>query len=139
MIAKQVRNNDSNKVKIRHSRIFRGMVQITGFYGMEIKQMVVSACKTVRNAWDYAINGFKLWIYWCLWILSATITVTSCAIPASSKSACKVFSFWVLRPAIQKLSLKWLIDFSTFTRILYGHPIPVYHAVFLDKHAVFSG
>ena len=26
--------------------------------------------------------------------------------------------FWVLRPAIQKLSLKWLIDFSTFTRIL---------------------
>ena len=35
------------------------------FYGMEIKQMEVSACKTVCNAWDYAINGFKLWIQPC--------------------------------------------------------------------------
>ena len=59
-------------------------------------------------------------MYWCWWILSATITVTSWAMPAKSKSAWSVFSFWVLRLATQKLSLKWLIDFSTFTRIFNG-------------------
>lgn len=66
----------------------------------------------------YAMSGFKLRIYWCLCILSATITVISCAIPANSRSACMFFSFCVFRPATQKLSLKWLMAFSTFTRIL---------------------
>ena len=36
---------------------------------------------------DYAIKGFKLLMYWCWWMLSATSTVTSCVIPARSKSA----------------------------------------------------
>lgn len=76
-------------------------------------------------------------IYWCLWILSETITVTSCAIPASSKSACKVFSFRVLRPARQKLPLKWLIDFLHLHGFYRWNPILVCHAAFRDKHAVF--
>lgn len=53
----------------------------------------------------YAINGFKLGIYWCWCILSATTPVSGWVIPARSRSACRVFSFWVLRPATQRLSL----------------------------------
>lgn len=49
---------------------------------------------------NQAIKGFKLRMYWYWWILSATITVTSWVIPARSKSAWSVFSFWVLRFAI---------------------------------------
>ena len=36
-------------------------------------------------------------MYWCWWMLSAPSTVTSCVIPARSKSAWSVFSFWVLK------------------------------------------
>ncbi len=62
---------------------------------------------------------FKLLIC-CRWfILSATTIVNNCEIPDSSKSACNVFSLVVFRLATQKLSLKWLIDFSTLTLILY--------------------
>ena len=75
--------------------------------------------KDDMNIEYHAIKGLRLRMYWCWWILSATITVTSWAMPAKSKSAWSVFSFWVLRLATQKLSLKWLMDFSTFTRILY--------------------
>ena len=65
------------------------------------------------------MKDFKLLIC-CRWfILSATTTVNNCEIPDSSKSACNVFSLVVLRLATQKLSLKWLIDFSTLTLILY--------------------
>lgn len=50
-------------------------------------------------------SGFKLRMYsWCL-ILSERTTVISCVMPARIKSACKVFSFWVRRPARQRLSL----------------------------------
>jgi len=40
-------------------------------------------------------------MYWCWWIISATITVTSWAMPAKSKSAWSVISFCVLRLATQ--------------------------------------
>ena len=64
------------------------------------------------------MKDFKLLIC-CRWfILSATTTVNNCEIPDSSKSACNVFSLVVFRLATQKLSLKWLIDFSTLTPIL---------------------
>ncbi len=83
------------------------------------------------------LRGFKLRIYWCLWILSATITVISWVITASSRSACRVFSFWVLCPATQKLSFKWLMDFSTLTRILLWNPILVSRGLFPGKHGGF--
>ena len=81
---------------------------------MKTKQIGLSADKWVWIAGIYAIKGLKLRIYWCLYSLSATITVMSWVIPARSRSAWSVFSFCVLRPATQKLFLKWLIDFSTF-------------------------
>ena len=65
------------------------------------------------------------------------MTVSSCAIPASSKSERRVFSFCVLRPATQKLSLKWLMAFSTFTRILYVESILPYHEHIRGKHEDF--
>ena len=65
------------------------------------------------------MKDFKLLIC-CRWfILSATTTVNNCEIPDSSKSACNAFSLVVFRLATQKLSLKWLIDFSTLALILY--------------------
>jgi len=39
--------------------------------------------------------------------------------PAKYKSASVVRAFLVFRPATQKLSLKWLMDFSTVMRVLY--------------------
>ena len=44
--------------------------------------------------------------------------IMSCVIPARIKSACSVFSFWVRRPARQRLSLMWLISLSTTVLIL---------------------
>lgn len=66
-----------------------------------------------------AISGLRLRIYRCLWIRSARRTVICWVIPARSKSAWRVDASRVFLPAMQKLSLKWLMDFSTVTRILY--------------------
>ena len=41
--------------------------------------------KDVMKREGQAINGLRLRIYWCWWILSAIITVASCVIPASRK------------------------------------------------------
>lgn len=67
-----------------------------------------TAKKNAINTKGQAIKGFKLRIYWCWWILSATSTVTSCVIPARSKSAWSVFSFcvWRFANAYEKIKLK---------------------------------
>lgn len=54
----------------------------------------------------------------CTAELSARTTVISCVIPARIRSACRVLSFWVRRPARQRLSLMWLISLSTTVLIL---------------------
>ena len=59
---------------------------------MKTKQIGLSADKWVWIAGIYAIKGLKLRIYWCLYSLSATITVMSWVIPARSRSAWSVFS-----------------------------------------------
>lgn len=54
------------------------------FYGSAIRQMDAPAKGNVWNGRLQAIRGFRLRIYWCLWILSATITVISCVIPQAA-------------------------------------------------------
>lgn len=91
------------------------------------------------------MKDFRLLMYCRWWISSATTTVNNCDIPARSESAWSVFSFVVFRLATQKLSLKWLIDFSTFTRILQvpshscePRSTPGYAlSFFRDKHKSF--
>lgn len=74
----------------------------------------------------------RIYSWWL--ILSARTTVISCVIPARIKSACRVFSFWVRRPARQRLSLMWLISLSTTVLIYRYHPILRYRVSYRDKH-----
>lgn len=64
-----------------------------------------------------------MYLFWCM--LSVIRTITSGVMPTKYKSDSEVGAFLVFRPATQKLSLKWLMDFSTVTRILqvYFHSL----------------
>ena len=82
-----------NNQKSRQGSMAGRRMQETGFYGNAIRQEDAPAKGNVWNGRLQAIRGFRLRIYLCLWILSATITVISCVIAAGSRSAWSVFSF----------------------------------------------
>ena len=104
--------NIVNRITTNRSRTAKKSAQIIAHnYGLKRARNQVLA--------HAAIRGLRLRMYWCLWIRSARRTVICWVIPARSKSAWSVAAFRVFLSAIQKLSLKWLIDFSTVTRILY--------------------
>lgn len=68
---------------------YREIRKKTIYQDIKTKQIEISASKKIWSVHTHA-----------------TSTVISCVIAASNKSACSVFSFWVLCPAMQKLSLK---------------------------------